>query len=273
LTLHQSDVGSVACTTCAVLGIYFALSSAELLWRAKALDDGLLAWRHGRLRNAALVRGAAGRCLNAVLAYPPVISVIVFRLLAGVLLMTGAVLSIPQSVRILGIVAAAASSMALSLRHAHGSDGADQFALISIVSLCVGSFSDTGTALALAFIAFQALLAYTTAGMAKLVSKKWRDGSGLLGLAQTHTYGTWWLADLFERYRSLPRILSWIVISAQLLMLPLFLAGRPYLLVGLAIGIGFHASMAIVMRLHTFVWAFLNAYPALLWVRAVIAAH
>lgn len=271
MTLSPSDVRSVARITLAILGIYFVQSSAEMLWRAKALDDGLLAWRYGRLRSPWLVRGSSGRCLDSLLAYPGVVGLIALRLVAGVVLATGIMIKAPQPVQISAIWATAVSSLALSLRQAHGSDGADQFALISVVSLAVGSFSKTGTALALGFIAFQALLAYTTAGTAKLISKKWRDGSGLLGLAQTHTYGTWWLAELFKRYRSLPRIFSWTVISAQLLILPSFLAGPPYLLIGLAIGIGFHVSMAIVMRLHTFIWAFLSAYPAILWGRALIA--
>jgi hypothetical protein len=273
VNLSVSSVSAIANLTSAILGIYFALASGELLWRYEALDAGLLSWRYGRLRHKWCVRGRIGKWLDYILEYPTVIKLIALRLGLSLLLILSAVIVVPQSLRAAAIIVIAILSLALSFRHAHGGDGADQFALISIVSLSLGQVSNKATAIALMFIVFQLLLAYTVAGSAKLVSQKWRDGSGLLKLVQTRAYGAEWLATLFRRYQHLPRFMSWVVIMAQLAMVPLFVAGFPYLLLAIAIGIIFHLSMAIVMRLHTFLWAFLSAYPALIWARMVLTGH
>lgn len=267
------NVSETANVTAAILGIYFALASAELLSRSEALDAGLLSWRFGRLRHKWCVRGHTGDLLNSFLEYPAVTKLIALRLGLALFLIVSPVIIVPQFLRSAAIVTIAILSLALSLRHAHGGDGADQFALISIVSLSVGQVSKRATADALAFIVFQLLLAYTVAGFAKLMSKKWRSGTGLMKLAQTRSYGTGWLAMLLTKHSALPQVLSWIIILVQLAMVPLFLAGLPYLLIAIAIGITFHLSMAVVMRLHTFVWAFLSAYPALIWVRFALLRH
>jgi hypothetical protein len=48
----------------------------------------------------------------------------------------------------------------------------------------------------LAFLAFQACLAYATAGVAKAVASGWRDGTFLTGICGTAIYGNAKLRDI-----------------------------------------------------------------------------
>jgi hypothetical protein len=59
---------------------------------------------------------------------------------------------------------------------------------------------DARLALGVGFIAAQALLAYSTSGIAKLVSPVWRDGTGLVGILSTIDHGTPALGQWLARH-------------------------------------------------------------------------
>lgn len=263
---------AVALNLClASLGIYLFVTSTEMLSRRHALSEGLLSWRYSRLRNKWLVVGPTGRLLELLLNDKSICWLLGLRFLSALVLTGNLAVALYSNLIIIAIYAAAITSLLLSLRHAYGGDGADQFSTIALVAIAISiPFGTKGNQVALGFIAFQCLLAYATAGLAKCSSLRWRDGSGLAELMNTKTYGIRLLGAAFRDCRLLAVVSSWAIILFQIIMPLLFLAGPSPLRVGLLCGLVFHCAMAFIMRLHTFVWAFVSAYPALIWVRMQI---
>ncbi|HEV2719765.1 MAG TPA: hypothetical protein VG323_07075 [Thermoanaerobaculia bacterium] len=235
----------------ALIGVYLVISSAELLVRRRALADGLLSWQTARL--------------TRLLDYRVILFVLVMRAIAGAVLIWGGGLVASAC------VAAAATSLAISVRLVYGSDGADQFASIALVSFALTlPFGARAVHAALFFVAFQSLLAYTTAGTTKLLSHQWRDGSGLLALTGTKTFGMPSLHKVLASHRTVTMAASWSVIAVELSIIVLFAGGSRTLQIGLLLALLFHVAAALVMRLHTFVWSFAAAFPALFWARGAL---
>jgi hypothetical protein len=149
-----------------------------------------------------------------------------------------------------------------------GGDGAEQMASIVLIAtaLVAPAFpGDVRVALAVAFITAQAVLAYLTSGVAKLVSPVWRDGTGLRGILSTVDHGTPAIGRWLGRYPALSVAASWATIVFECtfvlaLVLPAPLAGAV-----LGAGLAFHAACAALMGLNSFVWAFPATYPCV-WV-------
>ncbi len=162
-----------------------------------------------------------------------------------------------------------ASSIAIYYRQAFGLDGADQMTfLVLITTLFCFIVSSVAAirAIGIWFIALQLALAYFVSGAAKLVSKEWRSGTAISGILSTYTYGTGLTRKLFTRNSWLCVALCWSVIVVEML-LPFGLFLEP---VGVAatLGVAFamHVSIAVVMGLNDFVWAFAAAFPSFYYV-------
>ena len=254
--------------TTTFLGVYFVQSSAELIVRRDAMSHrGLLAWPVQSLAARPLIARPFTGLANALLNYPQVLAVVSCRLVAGLFLIAGIVL--PRSVYIASLFVASISSLLLSYRHAYGGDGADQMALILSLALTLGHAFDSreGISYVLVFVAFQVILAYETAGIAKITSPRWRNGSGFAGIIATHSYGSPWLRRAIRRSTLVPLVMSWGIMLWLTTFAIAFSLGGWFLLGALAVGMCFHIGNALVMRLHTFLWVFPSAYPALYYVR------
>jgi len=139
--------------------------------------------------------------------------------------------------------------------------------LVVSISLLSGFNRWAGPDLAevsLLFVAGQACLAYSTSGIAKLVSPVWRREDPLLGILATTAYGSprsyRVLASLPSRWRQLSTLTVVLMESSFPVML---LGSKWVLVVYLCWGVVFHAVNAGVMGLNSFFWSFLATYPAL----------
>jgi hypothetical protein len=74
---------------------------------------------------------------------------------------------------------------------------------------------DSRLALGACFIAAQAVLAYSTSGIAKLISPVWRDGTGLAGVLSTVDHGTPAVGLWLRRHSSLSKLASWVTIGFE----------------------------------------------------------
>jgi hypothetical protein len=240
-----------------------ALASAELLARPRALgEDGLLSWQVARLRSATLAVGRPARILDRIFASPGVQVLALTRLLAAVLVMatpTGSAVSAA------GLALCAAMTALLMLRTPYGNDGADQMLLLVLVSCALARLIGSHAAIeyALWFIGLQCLLSYLTSGVAKLAGRSWRDGTGLLGVLNTKTYGGRRLAAVLAGRRGLAVALSWTVILTEALFVLVLVVPDQGIALMLAGGVAFHVGTAVVMGLNAFVWAFGATYPAI----------
>lgn len=187
-------------------------------------------------------------------------------LLAGRVLCAGVVLLAPDTSRVRGpaLVGLTVSGLLKSYRNSYGSDGSDQLSFITFASLATAHLPGLTAgqrAVPLHFVGFQSVLSYTVAGVAKLLSTQWRDGSAIEGIFRTRTYGDAGFYRMIKDRPAAARALSWTVIVAET-MTPIVLvlppAGRRAVL-GLA-GL-FHLGNARYMGLNRFFWAFTGTYP------------
>jgi hypothetical protein len=148
-----------------------------------------------------------------------------------------------------------------------GGDGAEQLTTLTLTAALLAVVpvpSERRVQIAVAFVAMQLMLSYTTAGVAKLLSPVWRRGDALAGILDTETYGHPAARAVLHRFPSVGAVLGWLVITFEC-GFPLLLVGPPWLAVGaVAVGLAFHVGCAVVMGLNSFLWAFPATYPCAL---------
>ncbi len=155
-----------------------------------------------------------------------------------------------------------------SIRTPYGLDGAHHMNLILIGSLCLTSFFDIHSKIALFcmwFVSAQIILAYFIAGIKKLLSPIWYSGDALTFIFRTEAYGHPWMYRLIEKRPILRKSLAWGVISFETLF-PLVAFGNSFTIgLFLSIGIVFHLMNAFLLGLNNFTFAFIATYPILVF--------
>ncbi len=252
------------CARLAAFSIF--VSSMELLFNRQILrDDGLLSWSIGRLRLSAFAVGRGAPVWNFFGAYPNIVAV---HAAAAAIAASVAVGPRAWSLSPLPALALYAVLFIGNIRTHYGHDGADQLAGFVMLSIGVSGLAPTplSRVACVCFFAFQACLAYGTAGWAKFPVPGWRDGTYLAAILSTRIYGTPRLGQFLTTHPRLARaatlgVLAWECAFPLVLVLP-----APFAYTMLALGVLFHATNAVVMGLNTFVWSFLATYPAVIWV-------
>ena len=225
------------------------------IWR----DDGLLSWQVASLRDPFLARW---RMLGFVFAPPGIYLVLSVRLLAAVVVL---LLPSGQTLGLICLVIVTGLSLGLMLRSTYGNDGADQMQILVLLALTIARLTQVLEP-ALFFIAGQCLLSYLTSGIAKLGGRAWRDGSGMIGVLSTRTYGWTWLAGVLRARPKIALLLGWLVILTEVLFSLVLVVAPSWIPLFLIGGMLFHVVNAGVMGLNAFVWAFGAAYPAIWFV-------
>lgn len=269
------DVQSIYNLMLALLSVGLLVSSLEYAVKANVFaTDGLLAWNTMQLRWSHRLRhGPLGLVLGRLFTKEGLTFLFIMRIL-----LVGLALVAPAGSleRWLSILLLTADLLLTSVITFYGSDGSDQMTIILLVTffLCCPPFATQTLLLSgLWFIAIQACLSYSIAGIAKLVSTEWRGGTAVYDIFCTKTYGSRWAAELLKDRRWLKLFLCWGVIIAETLFpLCLFLPW-PFALIFLGWGLLFHLLNAIIMGLNSFLWAFLATYPAILFVNHVITTY
>ena len=152
---------------------------------------------------------------------------------------------------------------------AFGLDAADQMVTFVLIANVAAAASPVLAHPFNCFVAFQLLIAYGVAGVAKATSPAWRSGEAILSILSTRSLGIELPAWLRARHSVARAIcISIILFEISWLLAPLNL---PLLLVLMALGSAFHLIIAWTMGLNLFLWAFLAAYP--LAYEAVLSLH
>lgn len=236
------------------------ISSLEMMARPGLFaPEGLLSWKAAQLRSRWLTHGPSAPSLDVLFRAPGVLWLVGLRALAS------AVVIVSDSPSGLAVGAVALSTLLLMLRTSYGNDGADQIGLITFSAAALAHLRPTTKVIVavLWFVTLQSCLAYLTSGVAKLAGSRWRDGTGLVGILATKTYGMRILADALRQHRGVALVASWIVILGESLF-PVVLIAPPSMILGFMVcGFVFHLGSAAVMGLNTFLWAFLATYPAI----------
>lgn len=223
-------------------------------------DRSLFSWPVRRTGLRVLSR----RKLHPVLQpfeHPRYQKVVAARTAAAASVMLAPSTSKSRSAALLGL---SGLMLAKSYRHTYGSDGSDQMSFIT--TTVAGAASLPGLSawhrgMLSGFVTFQSTLSYFSAGVAKLRSSAWRDGSAVTGIFRTKTYGDEQLYQFLKDRPWAAKTLAWTVIAAETAF-PIVLVLPPLprrALLGLAAS--FHVANARFMGLNRFFWAFLGTYP------------
>ncbi|GAA1972949.1 hypothetical protein GCM10009754_54570 [Amycolatopsis minnesotensis] len=229
----------------------------------RSFDDGeLLSWRVARTRFGWMT-GKRSRALDTAFGKRGMGVLFGLRALSGTSLVVGRG---GEAARRTASTYLAGSSYALRARSPYGSDGAEVMLGLTQVALALAAWfpgDDRARKACLWFIAGQSSLSYSVAGMAKLASPVWRDGTALRDLFRTKLFGHPAVFAYLRDKPALSRALGWATIAGETLFPLVLIAPKPIVRTVLAAGAGFHVANASVMGLNRFVWSFLSTYPAI----------
>ncbi|MFC0429191.1 hypothetical protein [Kutzneria buriramensis] len=238
------------------------LSSLEAMCRPEDVEDGgLLSWRIGRTRSKRMVRGRAAKVFDLLFTPPGIQILTAMRLTASTMLL------LPGSRQVKAAAAAflAGSNVLLQLRTNYGADGSDHVNIVVCAALAASKFfpnDEKARNACTAFIAGQSVISYFAAGLAKVISPYWRDGSGMQGIFRTKTYGQKQVGELLQKFPWFAKAAGWSVWAGEMAFPLALLAPKPIALGLLGTGVSFHAGNAAFMGLNRFLWAFSATYPA-----------
>lgn len=243
------------------LALVGAIAALELLWVRRTLaDDGVFAWpvlRRDLARAPRALRGLA----DAVLSYRGTLGVLALQLAAA--------LALPWIDHAAPAWIVFATSLTISVRF-RGSYNGGSDAMVLVVALALAlARTAPGSRLALAalgYAAAQLVLSYFIAGVAKLADPAWRRGTALPIVVRLPQYQVAPAAQALLSRRLIAGLAGWSMLAFEC-GFPLALADRAVCLALLAFGAAFHLINAVVFGLNRFLWAWLAAYPALVfWV-------
>lgn len=194
-----------------------------------------------------------------------------FRALLGLRLVTAiALLGLAITGRVHALVVAVLflTNLAIGYRHPGGLSGTFQLQVVVTAGLLVATAAPVGSPLELLgilFIAAQSVLSYLVAGVSKLGSGQWRDGSALCGIFATKTWGSAWVYDLVTNHPRIRVTAAYGVILFECLFAAALFVDTTWALAIFGAGILFHAATAAFMGLNDFLLMFPATYPAVLY--------
>lgn len=167
------------------------------------------------------------------------------------------------------LLALAAHSL-LVLHHYQGpyNGGSDKMGLLILYCLCLARWlpDGIGQEAAFAYLAIQVTLSYFISGQVKIMNADWRSGVALQDVFRFSAYPvSAGLRGLADR----PRLFwgaSWAVMIFEVLF-PISLLHPATLLMALGVAAVFHLANALLFGLNRFVWAWVAAYPSLIWLQ------
>ena len=196
---------------------------------------------------------------------------VISRLIAALSLLLGPNTMVQMAVA--WTVIALATVAIQSTHRLGGEDGSDQMIAILAISFSIALIFGACPGVleaGLYFIGAQSVLAYTTAGIAKLLSPEWRNGTAVLGTLSTRSHGMRWAATVVQQSPVLQYALCWSTIIFEIAFVSALFLPLPLLVALLVIGMMFHASIAVTMGLNGFFWAFVSTYPSAIFLNEAI---
>ncbi|CUH79389.1 HTTM domain-containing protein [Tropicibacter naphthalenivorans] len=144
--------------------------------------------------------------------------------------------------------------------------GSDKMTLLVLTCVALVYLAPTPRwqEMALAYLAVQLTLSYFVSGWIKVINPTWRSGEALCDVFRYSAYPVSRNLRGFANWPGLLFVASWAVMGLELVF-PLTLLHPNALIVGLALCALFHISNACFFGLNRFVWAWISAFPSLIW--------
>lgn len=260
---EPSDLLQVSARLLAV-GLLIRTVETLCLWR-EFRQGGMLAsrtpWRSGR----------ATHRIDALLS-SATLTIILLLLRAGtatVLLVVPAEDAVARgSAIVLFVTAVLENRRFVTLRSA-----ADVMSVVAQGGVAAAALDD-GTGLlrsvGLTFIGLQATTAYLGAAVTKLRSVVWHSGVAIERVFEAGRFHRSSMATFLTRHPAASSLIGWGTTLIELLLGVAWLLPTPLMLAVLTGGGLFHLSVALLMRLYPFFWAFVGTYPALYFLHTLI---
>lgn len=150
--------------------------------------------------------------------------------------------------------------------------GSDYLSLLTSLTLliCLSCYSNiTVVTVALLYLGLQVTLSYFIAGIVKLRNPAWRSAEALRAFLSAPCFNPPAFAKTAISSRALSRLLAYTVLSFECLF-PLGIIFRELLPFFLLTAAVFHLVNAYIFGLNRFFWAWLAAYPAVIFLAAVL---
>lgn len=147
--------------------------------------------------------------------------------------------------------------------------GSDKMVLLITTCVMAAHLFPTMAEVALAYLAVQLVLSYAVSGWVKLRNTEWRDGTAL---AEVFAFSIYTNSEDLRALGQRPAMMrgaSWGVIGFELAV-PLALVSQITLCAALGVAALFHLTNALLFGLNRFVWAWIAAFPALIWFQGQI---
>jgi hypothetical protein len=270
-TIPPPDPAYITVAT-VLVAIGMTVSGLEQLAERRQFSHvGAYSWPVLRTLNSWTLAGRGSVVFDRLFEYPQTLAIFALQVVLGVATGVAALtIGVEAGRFVLALLVGCllASHLAGILRCQIGLDGADQMRTLVLAGLFV-FLTAPGPwlqAAALWFIAAQAVCAYLTSGIAKLISPTWRGGSAVAAIVNAESYGDRRLAHLLLDCRWLSVTASRGTILLECVG-PLLVLGGPRLcLLFIVAAILFHLAIAVAMGLNDFLWSFTASLPALLYV-------
>ena len=272
LILFLSNIENAYIVIVSIFSIGQLISSLEFIFIRKEFSDvGAFPWKILRFEHQRYLSSNIRPAISGLFSYGGVLTTLVIRIVALVAILFTPINSLQFTICVVIIVA---TLIIMHSRQVYGGEGSDQMSLI--ISICLltggGIFMNHGymAQISLFFLAAQSCLSYTAAGIAKLISPKWRSGYATFEIFNTASHGSLNVASFLSKNRALSYTLSWSAILFESSFAVCLISPWPVLLSILTLGIIFHFVNAIVMGLNSFLWIFVATYPAIIYTAASI---
>ena len=164
--------------------------------------------------------------------------------------------------------------LAICLRWRGSFNGGSDFMVLMILSalvvLTLLGGTPSATSGVLAYIGIQTVLSYFVGGIVKIRRGNWRKGVALPGFLRFSIYQPNKFQRKIESKPPLARTLSWFALAFEC-SFPLALLSPQICVLYIFAGLIFHFANFYFFGLNRFFWAWLAAYPALLYLSGLIA--
>lgn len=158
-------------------------------------------------------------------------------------------------------------------KNSFGKDGGDQMLVFVFICLSIPLINLESVfikQLTMFLLAYQVMFSYLVASFSKLKGELWRNGKALTGISYSNLYGNKKLYSILIKTPFLSGILSFLVISFQLIFPITLIFPINIFLVFFLIGFLFHLFNSVVLGLNSFLFSFLSTYPSLLYLNYLI---
>jgi hypothetical protein len=253
------DLEAAMLWTMRLIALAVLLQTVEL-WQCRRAfsDDGVFQWKILALEHHALP-SALRWFFALLLPYRSFLALLVVRAAAAVLLGGGWASAAPVLLL---------SQLAIAVRfRGTFNGGSDYMSVIVLLGLSIAGDATEHPLAAkagLAYIAVQSTLSYFVAGVVKVRNAGWRNGSALVRLFESASYG---VPASVRRLLARPAAARSAALSVMAFECssPVIWARSELVVPFILVGLGFHVGAAITIGLNRFLFAWASTYPALLF--------